>query len=83
MVHARWHPTTVPAEPDPCPDIDEVTKRIVRQARKNLAHPQREAFVRMLRLGGAKADTITCAKHWQRPVWFQSAAPTSHGPAMI
>ncbi len=73
--HTPSEPATVLAKPDPCPDIDEATKRSVRQAHENLAHPARDAFIRMLRLGGAKADAITHAKHWQCPVCLQTAAP--------
>jgi hypothetical protein len=66
--HMRGEPSTMLKEPDPCPEIDEATKQSVRQAHKNLAHPALDTFERMLRLGGAKDNAITYAKHWQCPV---------------
>ncbi len=80
-MHARGERATVLAKPDRCPDIDEVTKRSVRQAHKNLAHPSRDVFVRMLRLGGAREEAITQAKHWQCPICLQSSAPKLQRPA--
>ena len=74
-MHTRGEPGTIVAQPDPCPDIEEVIKRSVRQAHKNLGHPHRDTFVRMLRLGGAKADAVTYAKQWQCPICLQSQAP--------
>ena len=81
-MHARGEPSSVLAQPDPCPEIDEEIKRSVRQAHKNLGHPHRDTFVRMLRLGGAKAEAVTYAKQWQCPICLQSQAPKSQGPAM-
>ena len=60
----RPMPEDVALQPDPCPDIDVETKRHVRVAHRNLAHPSRETFVRMLRLGGATAEAIRYAKLW-------------------
>ncbi len=80
--HMRGELGTGLAEPDPCPDIDEDTKRSGSQAHKNLVHPARDAFLRMLRLGDTKADAITYAKHWQCPVCLQTAAPHLQRPAM-
>ena len=58
-MHTRGEPGSILAQPDPCPDIEEAIKRSVRQAHKNLGHPHRDTFVRMLRLGGAKAEALT------------------------
>ena len=81
-MHTRGEPGSILAQPDPCPDIEEAIKRSVRQAHKNLGHPHRDTFVRMLRLAGAKAEAVTYAKQWQCPVCLQSAAPKIQRPAM-
>ena len=81
-LHTRGEPSTVLPQPDPCPEIDEETKKSVRQAHKNLGHPHRDTFVRMLRLGGAKPEAVTYAKQWQCPICLQSQAPKSQRPAM-
>jgi hypothetical protein len=81
-MHTRGEPGSILAQPDPCPEIEEAIKRSVRQAHKNLGHPHRDTFVRMLRLGGAKAEAVTYAKQWQCPVCLQSAAPKIQRPAM-
>ena len=54
----------------------------MRQAHKNLGHPHRDTFVRMLRLGGAKPEAVTYAKQWQCPICLHSQAPKSQRPAM-
>ncbi len=81
-MHPCGEPSMIIAEPYPFPDIDEATKKSVRQAHKNLVHPHRDTFVRMLRLGGAKEEFITYAKRWQCPICLQSAAPKSQRPPM-
>ena len=81
-MHTRGEPSSVLAQPDPCPEIEEEIKRSVRQAHKNLGHPHRDTFVRMLRHGGAKAEAVTYAKQWQCPNCLQSQAPKSQRPAM-
>ena len=70
-------------EPDPCPDIDVTIKVAVRKAHRNLAHPKREQFVRMLRLGGASAEAVRYAKVWTCPVCAQMAAPKLTRQAMV
>lgn len=68
-------------EPDPCPDIDPTIKAAVRRAHRNLGHPSRDSFVRMLRLGGAAPDAITYARAWQCPVCLRCQPPLQQLPA--
>ena len=68
-------------QPDPCPDIDKETKTGVKTAHRNLAHPSREAFLRMLRLGGASEDAVKYAKHWTCPVCAEKQQLRSSRPA--
>ena len=49
-------------------------KNAVRKHTRNVAHPVRDAFVRMLRLGGATEETIEYARTWERPICIQSQA---------
>ena len=70
-------------EPDPCPDIDEETKKAVRKAHRNLGHPSRESFVRMLRLGGTKPDAMRYARLWTCATCAQMKAPSMQRPAMV
>ena len=61
-MHTRGEPGSILAQPDPCPEIEEAIKRSVRQAHKNLGHPHRDTFVRMLRRrqggGGHLRETV-------------------------
>jgi hypothetical protein len=79
----RPMPEDVALQLDPCPDIDAETKRHVRVAHRNLAHPSRETFVRMLRLGGATAEAIRYAKLWTCPTCVQSKQPSTSRPAQV
>ena len=68
-------------EPDPMPDVSAQVKEGVKKAHRNLGHPGRDAFVRMLRLGGASAEAIAYAKVWKCPVCLRCQPPAAVMPA--
>ena len=80
---ARPQPGPGVREPDPMPDLDPDIKAAVRRAHFNLAHPSREAFVRLLRLGGAAREAVEYARLWTCPVCARSRAPTAPRPAAM
>ena len=53
----------------------------VRKAHKNLGHPGRESFVRMLRLGGTSEDAISYARVWKCPVCVRCQPPAATPPS--
>ena len=60
---------------DEVKQIPSSIRRAVRKMHRGLGHPSREAFLKMLRLGGASTEAIRYAKIWECPICAASAMP--------
>lgn len=82
-VAQKISPSNEKLEPDPCPHIPAEVENAVRAAHRNLAHPARDVFVRMLRLGGAAQESIEYAREWKCAICIQAQVPGHPRPAKV